>query len=132
MIGEQSWIIIISIHCDFGKVFILLMPKLSILIIVRDKKGWKGVERKVNTELKVMDRSSESSGLSFAFHEFEDVSNSDGSLDISDKVTFVCLFSGDKDDFDLGDTSSGSGPAQKLSDSCLYGFDFHVVIIIFN
>lgn len=67
-------------------------------------------------------RSSESSGFSFAFHELEDITNSDGTLDVSNKVTLVGFFSGDQDDLDLGDTSSRSGSAQKLSDSSLDWF----------
>ena len=79
-----------------------------------------------------MDRSSEPSGFSFTFHELEDVSHSNGSLHISDEVTLVGLFTGDQDDFNLGDTSSGSCSSQKLSDSGLDWLNFHVVIIIFN
>ena len=51
-------------------------------------------------------RSSESACLSFALHEFEDISDSDWAFDVTDEVTFVCFFSGDEDDLDLGDTSS--------------------------
>ena len=50
--------------------------------------------------------SSKSSGLSFALHEFEDVSDSDGALDVSDEVSFISLFTGDKGDLELGDASS--------------------------
>ncbi len=50
--------------------------------------------------------SSESSGLSFTFHEFEDVSDSDWALDVSDEVSFVGLFTGDEGDLNLRDTSS--------------------------
>lgn len=50
--------------------------------------------------------SSESACFSFAFHEFEDISDSDWSFDVTDEVTFVSFFSGDEDDLDLGDTSS--------------------------
>lgn len=71
--------------------------------------------------VKVRYKSSESTGLSFAFHKFEDISNSDWALDIADKVTLISLFSRDEDDFDLGDTSSRSGSAQQLRDS---GFDW--------
>ena len=53
--------------------------------------------------------SSKSSGLSFAFHKFENVPDSDGTLDISDKVSFICLFTGNEGDFYLGDSTSGSG-----------------------
>lgn len=59
--------------------------------------------------LKVREWSSESSGFSFAFHEFKDVSDSDGSLNVSDKMTLIGLLSWNEDDFDLGDTSSGAG-----------------------
>ena len=52
--------------------------------------------------------SSESSGLSFWFHEFEDITDSDGALDVSDKVSFVGLFTGNQGDFDLSDTTSWS------------------------
>jgi len=50
--------------------------------------------------------SSESSGLSLAFHELEDISDSDWTLDVSQKVSFVCLFTADENDFNLSDTSS--------------------------
>lgn len=77
-------------------------------------------------------KSSKPSGFSFALHEFEDVADPDWALDISDEVTLVGFLSGDQDDLDLGDTSSGSGSAEQLGDSSLDGFCFHVVIIIFN
>ena len=50
--------------------------------------------------------SSESTGFSFAFHELEDVAETDGALDVSDEVSFVGFLSGDEDDFDLSYTSS--------------------------
>ena len=66
--------------------------------------------------------SSESSGLSFGFHEFEDVSDSDGALDVADEMSLVGLLSGDEDNLHLGDATSRSGSSQKLSDSGLDGF----------
>lgn len=63
--------------------------------------------------------SSESSGLSFRFHEFQDVANSDWALHVSDEVSFIGLFTGDECDFDLSDTTSRSGSSEKLSDSGL-------------
>ena len=65
--------------------------------------------------------SSESSGLSFRFHELQNVSDSDWALHVPDQVSLIGLFSGDEGDFDLSDTTSGSGSAQQLSDS---GFDW--------
>ena len=79
-----------------------------------------------------MYKSSEPSGFSFAFHELEHITDSDWTLHVSDEVTFVSLLSWNEDDLDLGDTSSWSSSAQKLSDSSLDRFDFHVVIIISN
>lgn len=50
--------------------------------------------------------SSESPGLSFAFHELEDITDSDGALHIADQMPLVCLFTGNEDDFDLGDATA--------------------------
>lgn len=68
-----------------------------------------------------MGQSSESSGFTLAFHQFEDVSDSDGALNVADKVSLIGFLSGDEDNLDLGDTSSRSGSAEKLSDSCFNG-----------
>jgi len=40
-----------------------------------------------------MKRSSEPSGLSLAFHKFEDITDSDWAFDVSNEVSFIGLFS---------------------------------------
>ena len=80
--------------------------------------------------LKVRYKSSEPTGFSFALHKFEDISDSDWALNVTDKVTFVCFFTSDEDDLDLGDTSSWSCPSEELCDSGFDWFWLHVAIII--
>ena len=77
-----------------------------------------------------MHTSSESSGLSFRLHKFENVTDSDWTFHVSDEVSFIGFFTSDKSDFDLGDTTSGSGSAQQLSDSGLDWLWLHVDSII--
>ena len=82
--------------------------------------------------LKVGYKSSKSASFSFAFHKFKDVSNSHGSLDVADEATLIGLFTGDENDFDLGDAASWAGPSEQLGDSGFDGFWLHVAIIISN
>jgi len=49
--------------------------------------------------------SSESSGFSFAFHKFEDISDSASTLDVSDEVTALFRTS-DQDNSNLSDTTT--------------------------
>ncbi len=70
----------------------------------------------------VDNQSSESACFSLALHEFEYVSDPDWSFDVSDEVAFVGFFSGDEDDFDLGDAAARAGPSQELRHSGLDGF----------
>lgn len=76
--------------------------------------------------------SSESSGLSFRFHELQNVSDSDWALHVPDQVSLIGLFTGDEGDFDLGDTSSWSGSSEKLSDSGFDGLWFHWLLLFWN
>lgn len=74
-------------------------------------------------------KSSKSSGFSFTLHQFEHIANSDGALDVSDEMSSIGLFTWDQGYFDLCDTSSRSGSAEKLCDSCLDWFSLHVSIV---
>ena len=76
--------------------------------------------------LKVSYKSSKSAGFPFAFHEFEDISNSNGAFDVADEVTLIGLFSGNENDFDLRDAASRAGPSQQLRDSGFHGLRFHL------
>ncbi len=80
--------------------------------------------------LKVRYKSSESTGFSFTFHKFKDISYSDGTFYVTDKVTFVSFLTSNEYDLDLGDTSSWSCSSEKLGDSGFDWFWFHVAIII--
>ena len=77
-------------------------------------------------------KSSESSGFSFAFHELEHISNSNGAFNVSDQVSLISFLTGDEDDLDLGDTSSGSGSSKQLCDSGFDWFWVHWLFIFIN
>ena len=62
--------------------------------------------------MKSVDKSSESACLSLAFHELQHIPDPHWSLDVSDEVALVCLFSGNEDDLDLGDTTARTGPSE--------------------
>ena len=77
--------------------------------------------------------SSESSSLSFAFHQFKDIPNFNWALDISDEMPLIGLFAGNEDNFDLGDASTRSCSAKELGYSSFDWFRIHSIIItIFN
>ena len=69
--------------------------------------------------------SSESAGFSFAFHEFEDITNAHWTLDVSDEVSLVGFLSGDEDDLHLGDATAGASASQQLSHSRFHRLWFH-------
>lgn len=50
-------------------------------------------------------------------------------------MTFVGLFTWNQNDFDLGDSSSGSSSTEKLGHSCFHGLGLHgklIIIFILN
>jgi hypothetical protein len=55
---------------------------------------------------KVGYKSSESAGFSFAFHQFQDVTDSDGTFNVPDEVTLLGFFTCDEDNLDLSNTST--------------------------